>query len=82
MDHDVLPLFGQIAIGEVDAADVQAWVAGLGARLSPSSVHWFLTILDQLLDAAVDADQTGLRRLKHKRPAHEVASRRFLPYIE
>ena len=54
LDYDVLPFFGQIAIGEVDAADVQEWVSALGARLSPASVRRVFTILDQLLDAAVD----------------------------
>jgi len=54
LDHDLLPFFGKVPVSEVTAADVQAWVANLGTRLSPSSIRRAFTILDQLLDAAVD----------------------------
>ncbi|HZU72464.1 MAG TPA: hypothetical protein VE990_06795 [Acidimicrobiales bacterium] len=54
LDHDLLPFFGKVPLSEVTAADVQAWVARLGTRLSPSSIRRAFTILDQLLDAAVD----------------------------
>jgi len=53
LDHDVLPFFGQIAIGEVDARTCRNGVSALGARLWPASVRRVFT-LDQLLDAAVD----------------------------
>jgi len=46
---------GKIAVGEVTAGDVQAWIATLGTRLSPSSIRRAFTILDQLLDSAVDS---------------------------
>ncbi|HZT66035.1 MAG TPA: site-specific integrase [Acidimicrobiales bacterium] len=55
LDHDLLPFLGRIPLAELAPADVQAWVAALGARLSPSSVRRAFTILDQLLDATVDA---------------------------
>jgi integrase len=54
LDHDLLPFFGKMPLSEVTAADVQAWVASLGTRLSPSSIRRAFTILDQLLDAGVD----------------------------
>jgi integrase len=83
LDHDLLPFFGQIAIGEVDAADVQAWVSALGARLSPSSVRRVFTILDQLFDAAVDdnlivANPAARARL----PRISRAEMRFLTPVE
>jgi integrase len=83
LDYDVLPFFGQIAIGEVDAADVQAWVSALGARPSPASVRRVFTILDQLLDAAVDdnlivANPAARARL----PRISRAEMRFLTPVE
>jgi integrase len=83
LDHDVLPFFGQIAIGEVGAADVQAWVSALGARLSPSSVRRVFTILDQLLDAAVDADLIIANpAVRVRLPRISRAEMRFLTPVE
>jgi integrase len=82
LDHDVLPFFGQIAIGEVDAADVQEWVSALGARLSPASVRRVFT-LDQLLDAAVDDNLIVANPAARARLARiSRAEMRFLTPVE
>lgn len=79
LDHDLLPFLGRVALAEVTIADVQAWVENLGSRLSPSSIRRAFTILDQILDVAVDgnliaANPAGRVRL----PRVERAEMRFL----
>jgi integrase len=54
LDHDVLPYFGQMRLGDIAAADIQAWIGQLSDRLAPSTVRRVYTVLAQLLDAAVD----------------------------
>lgn len=80
LDHDLLPFFGRMAIGDVSPADVQAWVGALSARpLSPTSVRRVFTILDQLLDAAVDTGVIGVNPAARARlPRISRAEMRFL----
>lgn len=83
LDHDLLPFLGRVPMIELGAADVAAWVAALGTRLSPSSIRRAFTVLDQLLDAGVDA---GLIRTnpaaRVRLPRVERAEMRFLTPTE
>ena len=55
LDHDLLPFFGRMAVGDVTPSEVHTWIASLTNRpLSPSSVRRAFTVLDQLLASAVD----------------------------
>ncbi len=46
---NVLPAFGQMALGDIGPADIQAWVAELSGRLAPASVRRSYTVLVGLL---------------------------------
>jgi integrase len=84
LDHDLLPFFGQMALADVGATDVQEWIGALARRpLSPSTVRRVFTILDQLFDSAVDlglivASPTERARL----PRVSRAEMRFLTPAE
>ena len=84
LDHDLLPFFGRMALGDISPTDVQAWIAQLLARpLSPSSVRRVFTILDQLLDSAVDTGLIAVNPAARVRlPRISRVEMRFLTPVE
>jgi integrase len=53
LDRHVVPRWGSLRLGEVGHADVQAWVAGLSARLAPSTVRQIYLVLSGVMKYAV-----------------------------
>jgi integrase len=79
LDHDLYPVLGDMVLTEVSHSDVAAWVASLSARLAPASVRRAFTIVDQLLDAAVDAGHIPANPAARVRlPRIERTETRFL----
>lgn len=74
LDHDILPVLGQARLVELTPAELQAWVNDLGTHLAPSSVRRVVTVLVQMLDAAVDAGVMGAN------PARRVRLPRLQPF--
>jgi len=63
----VLPRFGTVPLDRIQRIQIEAWVADLSSKLSPSRTRQAHQVLNALLDSAVQA------RFLAANPAHRVA---------
>src|SRR6266511_2896785 len=57
VEKRILPAFGDVPLGELDASTIGAWKAAMVAdQLSPQTVNTYLSLLGTILNAAVDDD--------------------------
>ena len=57
VEKRILPAFGNIPLGDLDASTIGAWKAAmLAEQLSPQTVNTYLSLLGTILNAAVDDD--------------------------
>ena len=83
VDHDLLPFFGAMALADIHSGDVAAWVALLSSRTAPSSVRRCFTVLDQVLDTAVDRGLLWANPAHHARlPRLDRTEMRFLTPVQ
>jgi len=83
LDHHILPAFAGRRLDQVTASDVQDWVNQLAAHLAPSTVRRSYTILDQLLESAVDAGLLAAApNARTRLPRRERYEARFLTATE
>ena len=75
LDKQVLPEFGRVAVGAVDALAVRGWLARLGQQgLSASRRRHAFYVLSAILDAAVQANGLARNPL-----AQNAAERKSIP---
>jgi integrase len=76
----ILPVFGDIPMGELDASTIGAWKAAMVAEhLKPWTVNTYLSLLGTILNAAVDDDYLPRSPLLRKCGAGRAASTRNQP---
>ena len=57
VEKRILPTFGNIPLGQLDASTIGAWKSAMVAeQLSPQTVNTYLSLLGTILNAAVDDD--------------------------
>jgi Phage integrase SAM-like domain len=57
VEKRILPTFGNIPLGQLDASTIGAWKSAMVAeQLSPHTVNTYLSLLGTILNAAVDDD--------------------------
>jgi hypothetical protein len=80
VEKRILPTFGDIPIGELDASTVGAWKAAMVAEgLAARTVNTYLSLLGTILNAAVDDDSLARSPLLRKSGAGRAASTRNQP---
>ncbi len=80
VEKRILPAFGDVPLGELDASTVGAWKAGMvGEGLSPQTVNTYLSLLGTILNAAVDDDYLARSPLMRKSGAGRAAATRNQP---
>jgi integrase len=80
VEKRILPTFGDIPLGELDASTIGAWKAAMVAeRLSPQTVNTYLSLLGTILNAAVDDDYLPRSPLMRKSGAGRTAATRNQP---
>jgi Phage integrase SAM-like domain len=62
VEKRILPTFGDIPLGDLDASTIGAWKAAMVAEgLRPRTVNTYLSLLGTILNAAVDDDYLPAR---------------------
>jgi hypothetical protein len=80
VEKRILPAFGNIPRGDLDASTPGAWKAAmLAERLSPQTVNTCLSLLGTILNAAVDDDHLARSPLVRKSGAVRTAATRNQP---
>jgi integrase len=80
VERRILPTFGDVPLGELDASTVGAWKATMVAEgLAPSSVNTYLSLLGTILNAAVDDDYLPRSPLVRKSGVGRAAATRNQP---
>jgi integrase len=80
VEKRVLPAFGDVPLGELDASTVGAWKAAMVAEgLSPQTVNTYLSLLGTILNAAVDDDYLARSPLVRRSGAGRAAATRNQP---
>src|SRR4029453_6191350 len=80
VEKRILPTFGDIPLGDLDASTIGAWKAAMVAeRLSPQTVNTYLSLLGTILNAAVDDDYLARSPLVRKSGAGRAAATRNQP---
>jgi hypothetical protein len=80
IEKRILPVFGELPMGELDASTIGAWKAAMVAEgLKPWTVNTYLSLLGTILNAAVDDDYLPRSPLLRKSGAGRAASTRNQP---
>jgi integrase len=80
VEKRILPMFGDIALADLDPSTIGAWKAAMVAeRLSPQTVNTYLSLLGTILNAAVDDDYLPRSPLMRKSGAGRTAATRNQP---
>ena len=80
VEKRILPMFGNIPLGDLDPSTIGAWKAAMVAeRLSPQTVNTYLSLLGTILNAAVDDDYLARSPLVRKSGAGRTAATRNQP---
>ena len=80
VEKRILPVFGDIPIGDLDATTIGAWKAAMVAeQLSPRTVNTYLSLLGTILNAAVDDDYLARSPLLRKSGAGRASATRNQP---
>jgi integrase len=80
VEKRILPTFGDIPLGDLDASTIGAWKAAMVAEgLKPRSVNTYLSLLGTILNAAVDDDYLPRSPLLRKSGAGRAAATRNQP---
>src|SRR6266545_6397954 len=80
VEKRILPTFGDLPLGELDASTIGAWKAAMVAeRLSPQTVNTYLSLLGTILNAAVDDDYLPRSPLVRKSGVGRTAATRNQP---
>jgi integrase len=80
VEKRILPTFGDIPLGDLDASTIGAWKAAmLAEELSPQTVNTYLSLLGTILNAAVDDDCLARSPLVRKSGAGRAAATRNQP---
>ena len=80
IEKRILPVFGDIPMGELDASTIGAWKAAMVAeRLKAWTVNTYLSLLGTILNAAIDDDYLPRSPLLRKSGAGRTASTRNQP---
>ena len=80
LEKRILPVFGDIPLGELDATTVGAWKAAMVAEgLTPRTINTYLSLLGTILNAAVDDDYLPRSPLLRKSGAGRPAATRNQP---
>jgi Phage integrase SAM-like domain len=67
VEKHILPTFGNIPLGDLDASTIGAWKSAmLAEQLSPQTVNTYLSLLGTILNAAVDDDYLARSPLVRK----------------
>jgi hypothetical protein len=80
VEKRILPTFGDIPLGDLDASTIGAWKSAMLAdQLSPQTVNTYLSLLGTILNAAVDDDYLARSPLVRKSGAGRTAATRNQP---
>jgi integrase len=80
VEKRILPTFGDIPLGDLDASTIGAWKSAmLAEQLSPQTVNTYLSLLGTILNAAVDDDYLARSPLVRKSGAGRTAATRNQP---
>src|SRR6266540_3116801 len=80
VEKRILPTFGDVPLGDLDASTIGAWKAAMVAEgLAPRSVNTYLSLLGTILNAAVDDDYLGRSPLLRRSGAGRAAATRNQP---
>jgi integrase len=80
VEKRILPTFGDIPLGELDASTIGAWKAAMVAEgLSPRTVNTYLSLLGTILNAAVDDDHLARSPLLRRSGAGRAVATRNQP---
>jgi integrase len=80
VEKRILPTFGNIPLGQLDASTIGAWKSAmLAEQLSPQTVNTYLSLLGTILNAAVDDDYLVRSPLVRKSGAGRTAATRNQP---
>jgi hypothetical protein len=80
VEKRILPTFGNIPLGDLDASTIGAWKSAmLAEQLSPQTVNTYLSLLGTILNAAVDDDYLARSPLVRKSGAGRTAATRNQP---
>jgi integrase len=80
VEKRILPTFGNIPLGQLDASTIGAWKSAMVAeQLSPQTVNTYLSLLGTILNAAVDDDYLPRSPLVRKSGAGRTAATRNQP---
>jgi integrase len=80
VEKRILPTFGDISLGDLDATTVGAWKAAMVAeQLSPRTINTYLSLLGTVLNAAVDDDYLARSPLLRKSGAGRPSATRNQP---
>jgi integrase len=80
VEKRILPTFGDIPLGDLDASTIGAWKAAMVAEgLRPRTVNTYLSLLGTILNAAVDDDYLPRSPLLRKSGAGRAAATRNQP---
>jgi len=76
----ILPVFGDLPIGDLDASTIGAWKAAMVAEgLAARTVNTYLSLLGTILNAAIDDDYLARSPLLRKSGAGRAAATRNQP---
>ena len=80
VEKRILPVFGDIPIGDLDASTIGAWKAAMVAEgLAARTVNTYLSLLGTILNAAIDDDYLARSPLLRKSGAGRAAATRNQP---
>ena len=80
VEKRILPIFGDIPLGELDPSTIGKWKAAMVAEgLTPRTVNTYLSLLGTILNAAVDDDYLARSPLVRKSGAGRTAATRNQP---
>jgi hypothetical protein len=80
VEKRILPTFGDIPLGDLDASTIGAWKSAmLAEQLSPQTVNTYLALLGTILNAAVDDDYLARSPLLRKSGTGRTAATRNQP---
>ncbi len=80
VEKRILPTFGDIPIGDLDASTIGAWKAAMVAEgLAARTVNTYLSLLGTILNAAVDDDYLARSPLLRKSGAGRASATRNQP---
>jgi len=80
VEKRILPAFGDLPLGELDASTIGAWKAAMVAEdRAPQTVNTYLSLLGTILNAAVDDDYLARSPLVRKSGAGRGAATRNQP---